>query len=67
MGEINIDLGISYSSVGLIVRNQLSQEVLKTSFSDSNLLQFNIPGEAGVYYIEVMSDQRKAVVRVVKK
>jgi hypothetical protein len=66
-GNLRIDLGTSYDFVTVIIRNQLGQDVLKKSFNNSNLLQLNIPGEAGTYIIEVYSGDKKAMLKVVKE
>jgi hypothetical protein len=66
-GNLRIDLGKSYDFVTVIIRNQLGQDVLKKSFNNSNLLQLNIPGEAGTYIIEVYSGDKKAMLKVVKE
>jgi len=66
-GALSIDLGTSYDEVTVIIRNQLGQDVLRKSFSVSNLLQVNIPGVAGMYFIEVSSGYKKAILKVVKK
>jgi hypothetical protein len=66
-GAMNIDLGTSYDDVTLIIRNQLGQDVLKKSYSGANLLQINIPGEAGMYFIEVSSGDKNAILKVVKE
>jgi hypothetical protein len=66
-GELSIDLSTSYDDVTVIIRNQLGQAVFKKSHSGSNLLQLNIPGEAGMYVIEVTSDDKKAFLKVMKE
>lgn len=63
---INIDMGKSYEGVIVIIRNSIGQEVLNESHSGSNLLEVNIPGEAGLYFIEVISNDRKAILKVIK-
>jgi Secretion system C-terminal sorting domain len=66
-GEMNIDLGTNYNDITVIITNQLGQDILKKNYSSSNLLQLNIPGEAGVYFIEVRSGDKKAIVKVMKE
>jgi hypothetical protein len=66
-GEFSIDLGASRDEVTVIIRNLLGQEVLKKSFGGSSVLQLNIPGEAGMYLIEISSGDKKAIVKVVKE
>ncbi|HCQ16578.1 MAG TPA: hypothetical protein DIU20_09965, partial [Cryomorphaceae bacterium] len=66
-GKLSIDLGTSYSNVFIIVRNVLGQEVISKSFKGLSLLQFNIPGEAGVYLVEVKFDNQSSLLKVMKK
>jgi len=66
-GAMSIDLGSSYDDVTLIIRNQLGQDVLKKSYNGVNLLKINIPGEAGMYFIEVCCGDKKAILKVVKE
>jgi len=66
-GAMSIDLGSSYDDVTVIIRNQLGQDVLRKSYSGSTSLQLNIPGEAGIYFIEVSSSDNKAILKVVKE
>ncbi len=66
-GAISIDFSTSYDEVSVIIRNQLGQDVLKKSYSGSNLFQLNVPGEAGIYFIEVSSGENKAIFKVIKE
>jgi hypothetical protein len=64
---LSIDLGKSYNDVTVIIRNKLGQDVLKESYSVINLLQLRIPGETGIYFIEVSSSDKKAILKVMKE
>ncbi len=66
-GEMSIDLGSNYNNVSVIVSNVLGQIVHTKNFNNSSLLQLNIPGEAGVYFIEVRSGDKKAILKVMKE
>jgi hypothetical protein len=66
-GELSIELGASYNNVSIIVSNVLGQIVHNKNFSNSSLLQLNIPGETGVYFIEVSFGDKKAILKVMKK
>ena len=66
-GEVSIDLGSSYNNVSVIASNVLGQIVHNKNFNNSSLLQLNISGEAGVYFIEVSSGDKKAILKVMKK
>jgi len=66
-GELNIDLGTSYDEAVIIVRNALGQEVFKQSFSNAQLQQINILGKTGLYFIEITTADKKAVLKVIKE
>lgn len=66
-GEVHIDLGRKYTEATVIVTNTLGQAVLKKGYRDSDLLQLSLPGEAGLYFIEVRSGEKKALLKVMKE
>lgn len=66
-GNISINLGINYTDVTVMITNQLGQNMVKKSFRHSNLLQLDLPGEAGVYFIEVRADGKNARLKVLKE
>ena len=64
--EVNIELGKHYNEVSVIVRNALGQEVMKESFNNTNAFELNIPGETGLYILELHATGHKALLRVLK-
>lgn len=66
-GEININLGVTYDIINVIVRNQIGQVVLNQSFKGLSVLQLDIPGLAGMYFIEVRSQNKNEILKVVKE
>ncbi|MCB0536385.1 MAG: T9SS type A sorting domain-containing protein [Bacteroidetes bacterium] len=64
---VNIDMGTVNDELNIVIRNQLGQEVLEKSFSGANLLQFNIEGAAGIYFIEISSGNKRATLKVFKE
>ncbi|MBK7885771.1 MAG: T9SS type A sorting domain-containing protein [Bacteroidetes bacterium] len=66
-GELSIDLGSKYNNVNVIVSNLSGQVVHIQNFNNSSLLRLNIPGEVGVYFIEVSSGDKKAKLKVMKE
>jgi len=65
-GEVTIKLGNRYNEVSVIIRNALGQEVMRTSFNKTNAFKLNIPGETGLYILELHAPEHKALLRVVK-
>jgi hypothetical protein len=66
-GTFIIDLGKSYDVTTVKIRNIFGQDVLNKSFINSNILQLNIPGSAGVYFVEVNTGDKNAIIKVVKE
>jgi hypothetical protein len=66
-GAVSINLGATHDDVAVIIRDQLGQEVLSASYSNSDLLQLSIAGEAGMYLVEVSSGNNRAILKVVKE
>jgi hypothetical protein len=52
--------------VTIIGRNALGQEVMSTSFNKTNAFIINIPGETGLYILELHAPEHKALLRVLK-
>ncbi|MEQ8908550.1 MAG: SBBP repeat-containing protein [Vicingaceae bacterium] len=66
-GALSIYLGASYEEIEVIIRNQLGQELSRKTYRSTNLLPVNIAGKAGLYFVEVISADKKAVLKVVKE
>ncbi len=63
---VTIELGNQYNEVVVIVRNALGQEVMRTSFNNTNAFKLNIPGVPGLYMLELHAPEHKALLRVLK-
>jgi hypothetical protein len=59
-------MGNQYNEVVVIVRNALGQEVMRTSFNNTNAFKLNIPGVPGLYMLELHAPEHKALLRVLK-
>ena len=66
-GKINIDLGKPYKTIDVTVKNVMGQEVLSKTYKSSNQLSFEIKGAKGVYFVEVRTDGKSSVFKVVKE
>ena len=64
--EVNIDLGTHYDEVSVILRNAMGQEVMRKSFNNTHAFKLNIPGESGLYILELQAPKHKALMRVLK-
>jgi len=66
-GEVKIELGANYNDVSVIVRNSVGKEVMRKSFNTTNSLEINIPGGAGIYWVEVSAQDKKALLNLIKE
>jgi hypothetical protein len=67
-GNLFIDLGKEYPDVRVIIRNELGQEVCKLALGSVRKTSFFIPGDAGIYFIEIETiNNRKALIKVIRK
>jgi hypothetical protein len=66
-GQLNIQLGSVYSNVHVIVRNPLGQQILNKYYTSTSSLNLSIDGDAGIYFVEIKENNRKAVLKVVRE
>lgn len=67
-GDLTIDLGNTYSNILVFVYNSLGQEVLNKQIPSSSSVELSILDAAGIYTIEIRTEERKsAIIHVVKK
>jgi hypothetical protein len=66
-GQLSIDLGDNMLNVTVIVRNALGKETLRKTYNSANLIELMIDGEAGIYYVEIATMDRKELLKVIKK
>jgi hypothetical protein len=64
--ETTIDLSGIRQSVSVVIRNTAGQEVLRQHWSNVAIVQINIPGESGVYLVEVNADNKRAFLKLIK-
>ncbi len=66
-GELNIDLGSSQSDLVVVIKNTIGQELVRKTYNAASSIQCEIPGEAGIYFVEVSSLDNKVVLKVLKQ
>ena len=64
---IKVELGSNYDKVSVRIRNLIGQTVFEQSYRNSKAVQLNIPGKAGMYFIEVRFGEKKSIVKVLKE
>ena len=65
--NVNIELKAKYQNLFIVVRNIEGKEVLRKSFSNTNNFQINIPGEKGIYLIEISAENKKTILNIIKE
>lgn len=66
-GNLRIDLAEVYYNINVTVRNSMGKRVLQSKFDASDRIEFILEGKNGVYFIEITSEHKKAVLRIVKE
>jgi hypothetical protein len=66
-GVITIDFGSTYNNVVVIVRNELGQEESRLIIGQTIKSQFTIPGEVGIYFIEINAGDKRALLRIIRE
>jgi uncharacterized delta-60 repeat protein len=66
-GKTTVLLNAENADVSIIVRDVLGKETLRKNYTSANQLNFTIEGETGVYFIEIVSNQKRAVMRLMKE
>ena len=66
-GNFSIDLGASYPTMKLTIVD-LNGKIIKTNnYSNSELIDLNLNVVTGIYIINLESEDKKAVIRLLKK
>lgn len=66
-GKLYIELGNVFSNVNVIVRNTLGQEVINNNYNSTNKLDLTIDGQPDIYFIEIITNDKKTVLNVMKE
>lgn len=67
-GEITIDLGVNYDSIELKVVNSIAQKLLTKTYKATHLVNFEIRGAKGIYFVTISTASgKKATVKVLKE
>ncbi len=63
---VKIELKANYPKLSVVVRNIEGKEMIKKSFNNTNNFQIKIPGDSGIYSIEISAQDKKALLNIVK-
>jgi photosystem II stability/assembly factor-like uncharacterized protein len=65
-GNFSVDMRAIYNSLNVEVKDMNGRQILSKQFSESQILNLSMGSSAGVYLVIVTSDDKKAILRIVK-
>ena len=66
-GIVNLEFGSNFKNVQIIIRNSQGKLVKQQEFKKEQNISIEIEGSKGIYLIEVISADKKAIIKVVKQ
>lgn len=66
-GNFSIDLGDKYQSTTVTITDLNGKIVLLNTYKDSQLLNLKLEGSTGAYLLIIESDNKKAIIRLIKE
>jgi hypothetical protein len=66
-GQFSIDMGSNYESVKVTMVNLIGKVIMSNTYNKSQILNIDLEEPAGVYLLMIESENKNAVVRLVKK
>ncbi len=65
--QLNIHVKDMYTHIKVIVRNSIGQEIINKSYTSKNKIKLEIEGDPGIYFVEVISNNKTKVLKFIKK
>jgi len=66
-GKIIVDLDNEYENVIVNVLNATGQLILSEEFKTTKQLNLDIKGTSGIYFIEIVTEQKKSIIKIIKQ
>ncbi len=66
-GEFSIDMGQKYNKATVTIMDLTGRLILSNTYSNNQLLNLNLNAPSGIYVLIVQSEDKRAVIRFVKK
>jgi hypothetical protein len=66
-GELTIVFENEFSDLQLNVRNIMGQEIFQKNYSSGNQINLTLEGAVGVYFIDIIDGDKRALLKVVKE
>lgn len=65
--NVRIDLGGQHQNVIVVVSNLLGQEIVHKTYPSTSQVDLHIEGSAGIYFVMISSNDKKASLKLIKK
>jgi len=65
--NIKIDLGIKCEQVTVFVKGALGQTIFSKNYIEKEFIHVELPNDKGVYFVEVISIDKKSITKVIKQ
>lgn len=66
-GTFYIEMKSYWKDASVIIRNSLGQKIAQKTYCYSDVVEVNLDGEAGIYFIEVQTTDRQVFLKVTKE
>ncbi len=66
-GHFTILLEDEYPDIMLVVRNVIGQEILKKNYTSTSLIEIDVEGKTGVYFVEITAGNNRAIIQIIKE
>lgn len=66
-GKFSIDLGKSYETIQLLIEDQLGKLIDTKIINELQVIDYSIDESAGVYFVFIEADNKRAVIKIVKE
>lgn len=66
-GQLSIDFTKSYPVIHISVKNMLGQTTLTNKFHNTDFIELNIEDNPGVYFISVKTEDKRALLKIIKE
>jgi hypothetical protein len=63
----NIDFAEEQEEIRLSITNMQGQLVFEKNYTNTNLIQLDIPLRTGVYFIQLVADNKSSILKCIKK
>lgn len=65
--NVTIDLGKEYNTTQLTIRNVIGQEIFRTSYNTTRLIDLQLTEDNGLYFVEILSENKTTVLKILKR